>query len=300
MSRLQTRRNNSNHRSYKPNPPKEPFQEIPGAAFFLGKLNKNHDREHIYNELKKLTRVYQFYIRKLDMPYADKTRRAGNLGYAFVHTRSAAEARRIVSMKTLKLGHQVCEVKVYGGRNDQEQSSTSEAFSGRTTPEMEEKSNSMGFVNPLKIEEQKPASVWGKAKLADIVRPRIDSGCQTRNVSECEENTKIEEESEEANQEPKNHYDQDQQVPVTLTQEINFAESEIAAPQLAPDSAYSNNTVPAQTQLERDLALVRNHVGDSQLGVDLFMNYCDKIYQLLQNAPQEVILQTAQIAQIQV
>merc|ERR1711941_85279 len=165
-----------------------PFQEIAGAAFFLGKLNKNHNREHIYNELKKLTRVHNFYIRKLDMPYADKARRAGNLGYAFVHTKSAEQAKRIVAMRTLKLGHQVCEVKVYGGRGEsnlEQSSSTSEAFSGRTTPEM---AADMGFVNPLKEEQPETRKVWGgNTKLADIVRPRAtDSGCQTRNVSECE------------------------------------------------------------------------------------------------------------------
>jgi len=276
------RRNNYNNRGYKPSQPKEPFEEIQGAAFFLGKLNKNHDREHIYNELKKLTRVHNFYIRKLDMPYADKARRAGNMGYAFVHTKSAEQAKRIVAMKTLKLGHQVCEVKVYGGRNEEQNSSTSEAFSGRTTPELEVGS----FVNPLKIEEpvvvQKP-TIWGRAKIVDIVRPRTDSGCQTRNVSECEENNKIEamninEEEIAVSKQEENLYDQ--QVSVV-------AESAETAP------LYQN-------QLELDLALVRNHVGDSQIGVDLFMNYCDEIYQLLKNAPKEVILQTAQIAQIHV
>jgi len=276
------RRNNYSNRGYKPCQPKEPFEEIQGAAFFLGKLNKNHDREHIYNELKKLTRVHNFYIRKLDMPYADKARRAGNMGYAFVHTKSAEQAKRIVAMKTLKLGHQVCEVKVYGGRNEEQNSSTSEAFSGRTTPEMESVDESKGFVNPLKIEEpvQKP-TVWAGAKIVDIVRPRTDSGCQTRNVSECEENNKNEamnsNEENAAVSKQENLYDQ--QVPVV-------AES-------AEQSQYQN-------QLELDLALVRNHVGDSQIGVDLFMHYCDEIYQLLKNAPKEVILQTAQIAQIHV
>jgi len=291
MNRLHSRRNNyqSHHRgSYKPQAPKEPFQEIPGAAFFLGKLNKNHDREHIYNELKKLTRTYSFYIRKLDMPYADKTRRAGNMGYAFVHTRSAAEAKRIVSMKTLKLGHQVCEVKVYGGRTAEEGStSTSEAFSGRTSPEMSEQGG--GFVNPLKLEAESPEkskiTVWDKANIADIVRPRTDSGCQTRNVSECEENNKeadskltlADEEQE------KNHYDHDQQIPVCS---VAPADSEMAS--------YNNS------QLALDLALVRNHVGDSEQGIQLFMQKCDLIYNLLQNASPDVIYQTAQIARIQV
>lgn len=276
------RRNNYNNRGYKPSQPKEPFEEIQGAAFFLGKLNKNHDREHIYNELKKLTRVHNFYIRKLDMPYADKARRAGNMGYAFVHTKSAEQAKRIVAMKTLKLGHQVCEVKVYGGRNEEQNSSTSEAFSGRTTPELEVG----GFVNPLKIEAEpvhKP-TIWGRAKIVDIVRPRTDSGCQTRNVSECEENNKseainINEEELAVSKQEENLYDQ--QVSV------------VAESAETPTPLYQN-------QLELDLALVRNHVGDSQIGVDLFMNYCDEIYQLLKNAPKEVILQTAQIAQIHV
>lgn len=286
MNRLHSRRNN---RGPKPQQPKAPFEEIPGAAFFLGKLNKNHDREHIYNELKKLTRVFNFYIRKLDMPYADKARRAGNLGYAFVHTRSAQEADRIVAMKTLKLGHQVCEVKVYGGRNEE---STSEAFSGRTTPEKwaeKETTENTGFVNPLKIDVEPKVGVWARsngAKLADIVRPRADSGCQTRNTSECEENNKIElskQETEEID------YAQDQKIPVY----VDNADAEIER------LAY-NNTAPVQSQLELDLQLVRNHVGDSQDGVKLFMRLCDEIYQMLQNAPQEVVYQTAQIAQIQV
>lgn len=169
------------------------------------------------------------------------------------------------------------------------ESSTSEAFSGRTTPE--QSVSETGFVNPLKIEE--PVKPWGnKAKLADIVRPRTDSGCQTRNVSECEENNKLEaEDVSERLVNEENHYDHDQQVPVCQAN----ADSEI---EKETTTAYSNNT--AASQLDRDLALVRNHVGDSDRGVQLFMTFCDEIYNLLLNVPQEVVMQSAQIGQIQV
>jgi len=108
---------------------RQPFQEIPGAAFFLGKLNKDHNRDQIYNALRDLTRVHGFYIRKLDMPYGNKLTKQGNQGYGFVHCRSREEAQRLISMEQITLLDTVCEVKPYGSRG--EHSTTS---SGYVTP----------------------------------------------------------------------------------------------------------------------------------------------------------------------
>jgi hypothetical protein len=109
------------------------FQEIPGGAFFLGKLNKNHNREQIYTALRSLASRCNFYIRKLDMPYGNKYTKEGNLGYCFVHCKSKEEADRIVAMHYVKLGTQRCEVKAYGGR-DIGSTPSSQATSGYVTP----------------------------------------------------------------------------------------------------------------------------------------------------------------------
>jgi len=105
------------------------FVEDRNAAFFLGKLNKNHNREHIYNQLIRLTQMpdFNFYITKFDMPNGPNGQ--GNQGFAFVHTKSPEQAKRIIAMKHLKLGNQECEVKSYGGRTDVE------STSGRETPD---------------------------------------------------------------------------------------------------------------------------------------------------------------------
>jgi len=108
---------------------KPPFQEIPGAAFFLGKLNKEHNRDQIYNALRELTRSHRFYIRKLDMPYGNKLTKQGNQGYGFVHCRSREEAQRLISMEQITLLDTVCEIKPYGSRGEH-----STASSGYVTP----------------------------------------------------------------------------------------------------------------------------------------------------------------------
>jgi len=131
--------------STKPSYSRAPFQEIEGAAFFIGKLNKNHDREVVYNALRRLTKELDFYIRKLDMPYACNKTRRGNCGYAFVHCNSKDEAQRIIAMRTIHLGKQVCEVKAYAGRGG------SNATSGYNTPDRASQNNT--FVNPLKEKE---------------------------------------------------------------------------------------------------------------------------------------------------
>jgi len=102
-----------------------------GAAFFVGKLNKTHDREQIYSALRSLGKRYGFYINKLDMPYGDKYTKRGNKGYCFVHVRNQKEADRIVALHYIQLGNQKCEVKAYGGRN---MDTSSQATSGFATP----------------------------------------------------------------------------------------------------------------------------------------------------------------------
>lgn len=87
------------------------------AAFFVGKLNKTHNRSQIYSALRSLGKRYNFYIKKLDMPYGDKQTKRGNKGYCFVYCRNKAEADRIVALHYIQLGSQKCEVKTYGGKD---------------------------------------------------------------------------------------------------------------------------------------------------------------------------------------
>lgn len=108
-----------------------PVQSESGAAFFVGKLNKTHNREQIYSALRSLGKRYNFYINKLDMPYGDKVTKRGNKGYCFVHCRSQKEVDRIVALHYIQLGSQKCEVKAYGGRN---MDTSSQATSGFATP----------------------------------------------------------------------------------------------------------------------------------------------------------------------
>jgi hypothetical protein len=118
--RYSTQRRRSNNTLQPPrNPRKRPteFEEIPGAAFFIGKLNKNHNRDQIYNALRILATKYRFYIRRLDMPYGNKQTKYGNPGYCFVHCKSKQEADRVVALKYIHLLNQRCEVKAYGGRD---------------------------------------------------------------------------------------------------------------------------------------------------------------------------------------
>merc|ERR1711981_257795 len=94
------------------------FQEDQQCAFFLGKLNKHLDRDTIYNQLIKLAKQYDFYVKKLGMPYGDSLTQRGNKGYAFVHTRTSAEARKMIDMGSIRINNQWCEIKAYGGRGD--------------------------------------------------------------------------------------------------------------------------------------------------------------------------------------
>jgi len=112
------------------------YSGIEGAAFFVGKLNKNHDRDHIYNSLRTLTKKLGFYISKLDMPYGNPRTKRGNHGYCFVHCRSKAEADRVVRHGWITLAGQKCEVKAYGGRDmgDTKLAVSSQSSSGYATP----------------------------------------------------------------------------------------------------------------------------------------------------------------------
>lgn len=143
------------------------FQEIEGAAFFIGKLNKNHDRTTIYNNLRDLTKSLNFYIRKLDMPYANNQTQRGNKGYAFVHTNSKEEAARIVKMGNIHLGKQVCEVKAYGGRSN---TTSSAQTSGYHTPVETQRVSH----NPLKSTNNNNA--WAKSSIVNILQSNKNEG----------------------------------------------------------------------------------------------------------------------------
>jgi len=112
------------------------FQEKPGAAFFLGKLDKTQNRDEVYTGVRRLGKKYGFYVRKLDMPYGDSKNRHGNRGYCFVHCNSKEEADKIVELKEVHIGRQLCEVKAYGGR-DIPSGAVSDATSGYNTPNMQ-------------------------------------------------------------------------------------------------------------------------------------------------------------------
>jgi len=115
---------------------RDDFQEKPGAAFFLGKLDKTQNRDEVYTGVRRLGKKYGFYVRKLDMPYGDSKNRQGNRGYCFVHCNSKEEADKIVELKEVHIGRQLCEVKAYGGR-DIPSGTVSDATSGYNTPIMQ-------------------------------------------------------------------------------------------------------------------------------------------------------------------
>jgi len=183
----------NNHRT----PAKPQFTEDRSAAFFLGKLNKHHDREKVYCQLKRLTRTHNFYIAKFDMPNGMDGR--GNKGFAFVHTNSQEQARRIIAMGHLKLGNQMCEVKSYGGRTEAEMNS-----SDRGTPDSgvnawnhsaqtSTKPSSSDFTNnPLKS-----AQFDSRSRINSGIRSEsgrfsdCDGGKFSRNISESESVQKI-------------------------------------------------------------------------------------------------------------
>lgn len=105
------------------------------AAFFVGKLNKTHNRDQIYRALRVLGNQYNFYIAKLDMPYGDPKTKKGNRGYCFVYCKTQEEADRIVDLHYIQLGSQKCEVKPYTGLMMKE--TESDTTSGFATPSSE-------------------------------------------------------------------------------------------------------------------------------------------------------------------
>merc|ERR1711970_576830 len=131
------RSNTTNRRTMLfPSGRRDDFQEKPGAAFFLGKLDKTQNRDEVYTGVRRLGKKYGFYVRKLDMPYGDSKNRQGNRGYCFVHCNSKEEADKIVELKEVHIGRQLCEVKAYGGR-DIPSGAVSDATSGYNTPNMQ-------------------------------------------------------------------------------------------------------------------------------------------------------------------
>jgi hypothetical protein len=185
------RNNNFHQRSHR----SQPFTEDKNAAFFLGKLNKHHDREQIYNQLLRLTKQMDFYICKFDMPYGPNGR--GNQGFAFVHCKTRGQARKIIAKGHIRLGNQDCEVKSYGGRNDcavndratpdsGSESVSNDYFKQRNPHKLNNvnKSNhgSTRFINPLNSDNDSSFST---------VRSRVHSGIQISESESHEEQQKV-------------------------------------------------------------------------------------------------------------
>jgi len=146
-SRDSYRDNNDRRRSQNKRNSSEPFNETPGAAFFVGKLNKNLDRDNIYSALRTAAKQYGFYVKKLDMPYGVNHRgeREGNKGFAFVHTETVEQADKIIRMGKMMLNNQQCEIRAYGGRKAETSGRCSGIDSGCTT----------GVATPVKSFNQK-------------------------------------------------------------------------------------------------------------------------------------------------
>merc|ERR1712168_1137768 len=146
-----------NHRSAASPTPREPpiprsqFSEIEGGAFFVGKLNKYKDRDEIYSGLRNLADRYGFYIRKLDMPFADPIAKRGNKGFCFVHCRSRQEAQRMIALRDVTLGDQTVEIKPYSARPE-----ASGLMSG----------HSSGYETPLQMGGHYPAAPYTQNPLA--------------------------------------------------------------------------------------------------------------------------------------
>lgn len=126
------------------------FIEKPDCAFFIGKLDKTQDRDAIYTGVRRLGKKYNFYVNKLDMPYGNSESKKGNRGYCFVHCNSKEEAQRVVCMKEVYIGRQLCEVKEYGGRGMATGADSGRA-SGRTTPSVFGESRRTSGVNTPRV-----------------------------------------------------------------------------------------------------------------------------------------------------
>lgn len=264
---------NHHHSSYNRNSRKTDFVEDLEAAFFLGKLNKHHDREQVYSQLKRLTKSLDFYICKFDMPngkdkYGNK---GGNKGFAFVHTKTREQAQRIISMKFIRLGNQECEVKPYGGRTLE---------SGRGSPDSGACIRvGAKFENPLKRDEN-----------LEETRSRMNSGIQvsesdrssydvpTRNVSESETNEEMQ-----------------QKIPLESEQnkkfEINYEQQASLASSGNDDAEFHDYWLEKQTEF------VLTKIGDSDFDFKFFefKTNCDLIFNVLMNSNNQTVREVQDI-----
>jgi len=228
-----------------------PFREIQGGAFFLGKLNKTHNREQIYSALRNLANRYNFYIRKLDMPYGNKYTKEGNQGYCFVHCRSAEEAARIVALKFVNLGPQRCEVKAYGGRD----SPVSSGYSTPVEPRMEprkERALRSDLTNMLQTKYDVHAR---RARTPEVQEPMdtLDVEMNEKTAESTDEAIDIrdsEASSEEAIKESQPVHDDTN---VTATAPVEFQQTPV------PDHVYDCEAVNAYIFRELTGAIVQGH-----------------------------------------
>lgn len=274
--------NNNNHHYHQTsknsrNSQKSNFVEDLEAAFFLGKLNKHHDREQVYNQLKRLTKPLNFYIRKFDMPNGTKDKR-GNKGFAFVHCNTKEQAQRIISMKYIRLGNQECEVKPYGGRTLE---------SGRGTPDSGcVRVGGNKFENPLKLQENLSVS----SESFEQIRSRMNSGIQvsesdrssfdipTRNVSESESSEEM------------------QKIPLESGQKEEYKVENNYEQQASPVNSHNDDSELRDYWLEKQTEYVLSNVGQNDF--PLFKYLCDNIIELLMNSNSQAIHEAQQIAQI--
>jgi len=274
-------KNNNYNNNFNRAPPRKPeFVEDLEAAFFLGKLNKHHDREQVYNQLKRLTKELDFYIKRFDMPNGPNGR--GNKGFAFVHCKTRQQARQIISMKFLRLGNQDCEVKPYGGRTAAA-GSESICSEGRGTPDSGcQVPVSAKFENPLKQQE-----MIIPENMEVEVRSRMNSGIQvsesgrfsdkisTRNVSESEETQKIT--SELSQKQQTEEYNNE------ATTEINY---EQASPVISLDNA---DTDLRDYWLEEQTNFLFALLGESERNWGEFKFHCDGFMELLIKSDSQTI-----------
>jgi len=299
MYRNQNRSYNSNS-YYKQQTQRKPeFIEDREAAFFLGKLNKHHDREQVYNQLKRLTKIHNFYIKRFDMPNGPNGR--GNKGFAFVHCRNREQARQIISMKFLRLGNQDCEVKPYGGRT----SSETNCSDGRGTPDSGCVPVSAKFENPLKHQEENNLIISENSEVRSNliisenseVRSRMNSGIQvsesgrfsdkisTRNVSESESN----------NDEMKLSQQHQQQKPAAApSQEYNEI-SEINYDQTSPVRTLNADAELRDYWLEEQTKLVSTLCGENESFLESFKFHCDVFMEYLMKSDPTTIQEVQNI-----
>lgn len=86
------------------------------GSFFLGNIDKELTREQVYDLLRKNADIY---ISKFDMPKVDvgttddHGRPINCAGFAFVHTRTQAQAQAMLKRKTIRIGKLNAEIKPY-------------------------------------------------------------------------------------------------------------------------------------------------------------------------------------------